>query len=469
LGRIIVLGGGVIGLSTAMMLERDGHAVTVLERDPDPVPASPDGAWAAWQRRGVGQFRQPHYVHPAGRLILEAHLPEVKAALLEAGGDTFDMMSLLPPSIEDRAPRPGDERFVSLSTRRPVLEYAVARVAERRVEVRRGVTMAGLVTGASTATGVPHVTAVRTAEGETIHADLVIDATGRRSALPDWLASLGGRQPLEEAEDSGFIYYSRFFRSQTGRPPQFRAGLLTHFDSFSILALPGDANTWSVTVYIAAGDSALKRLHDLRAWTALVAACPLHAHLLEGEPITDIEALGGVLDRYRRLTIDGAPVVTGLVAVGDAWACTNPSLGRGVAMGLMHAAGTRDVIRERLGDPLALARAHDEMTETRLTPWYRNTIDLDRARVAAIRAAIEGRPIPPPTDPAGRVRAALMVAIRHDADLFRAFTEMNALLTLPREVMTRPGIVDAILDVASRHAAVPPPGPSRAETLRLLA
>src|SRR5262249_39526417 len=85
-------------------------------------------------------------------------------------------------------------------------------------------------------------------------------------------APRGGRPPLEEAEDSGFIYYSRFFRSTTGRPPQFRAGLLSHFESFSILSLPGDANTWSVTVYIAAGDSALKGLHDLRPWTALVAA-----------------------------------------------------------------------------------------------------------------------------------------------------------------------------------------------------
>jgi 2-polyprenyl-6-methoxyphenol hydroxylase-like FAD-dependent oxidoreductase len=469
MAKILVLGGGVIGLSTAMMLERDGHAVTVLERDPEPVPPSPETAWDAWQRRGVAQFRQPHYVHPAGRLVLEADLPEVKAALLEAGGETFDVMTLLPPSIEDRASRPGDERFASLSTRRPVLEYAVARVAEGRVDVRRGVAIAELLTGPSAATGVPHVTGARTADGEAIHADLVIDATGRRSPLPDWLASLGGRRPIEEAEDSGFIYYSRFFRSTTGRPAQFRAGLLTHFDSFSILSLPGDARTWSVTVYIAAGDSALKGLHDLGPWTALVAACPLHAHLLEGQPITDIEALGGVLDRYRRLVIDGAPVVTGIVAVGDAWACTNPSLGRGVAMGLMHAAGTRDVIRKHLGDPLGLARAHDEMTEARLTPWYRNTIDLDRARVAGIRAVIEGRPIPAPTDPAGRVRAALMTAIRHDADLFRAFTEMNGLLTLPRDVMSRPGIVESILDVGSRHPAAPPPGPSRAETLRILA
>src|SRR5262245_47615176 len=227
MAKILVLGGGVIGLSTAMMLERDGHAVTVLERDPDPVSTSAEEAWGAWQRRGVAQFRQPHYVHPAGRLVLETDLPDVKVALLEAGGGTFDALTLLPPSIEDRAPRPGDERFVSLAVRRPVLEYAVARVAESRVKVRRGVTIAGLLTGPSALNGVPHVTGARTGDGEAIHADLVIDAMGRRSALPDFLASLGGRRPIEEAEDSGFIYYSRFFRSKSGRPAQFRAGLLT--------------------------------------------------------------------------------------------------------------------------------------------------------------------------------------------------------------------------------------------------
>ena len=392
MSRIVVVGGGVVGLSAALMLAREGLEVVVLERDGDAVPGSPDDAWRAWDRRGVAQFRQPHYLHPAGSHILDSRLPEVKEALLRAHGTSFDTLTLLPPFIEDRAPREGDERFVTVTARRPVIEYAVADCAERHLDVRRGVTVSELLTGPPAATGVPHVTGVRTSDGEQLAADLVIDAMGRRSTLPDWLARLGARPVAEEAEDSGFTYYTRYFRSATGTVPPFRTGLLAPFDCYSLLTLPGDAGTWSVTVYISSRDQALKDLRHPEKWTALVAACPLHAQLLDGEPTTEVLAMSGVVDRHRRCVVDGAPVVTGLVTVGDSSCCTNPSLGRGLTMGLMHAAGTVEVVRDHLGDPLALAHGHDRMTQARMTPWYRNTVRFDRARKEQIDAAIEGLP-----------------------------------------------------------------------------
>jgi 2-polyprenyl-6-methoxyphenol hydroxylase-like FAD-dependent oxidoreductase len=396
MSRIVVLGAGVIGLSTAMMLARDGHDVTVLERDGEPPPGLPEDAWRAWERRGVAQFRQPHFLHAAARQILERQLPEVMKALRRAGGLTFDPTTLMPPSITDRAPRADDDRFVTVTGRRPIIEYAVASAADRLVRVVRGVTIRELLTGPAAAPGLPHIAGVRTLDGATFPADLVVDATGRRSKLPDWLEAVGARRPSEKSEESAFIYYTRYFRSTSGGVPPYRAGFLTHYQSFSLLTLPGDAGTWSVTAFIVAGDPALKALRDPARWTALVGACPLHAHWLCGEPLTAVLAMAGVTDRYRRFVVDGTPVATGIVSVGDAWACTNPVGGRGISMGLMHAQGTAEVVHQHLDDPLALARAHDAMSETRVTPWYRSTVAFDRQRTAQIQAAIHGRCVPRP-------------------------------------------------------------------------
>jgi 2-polyprenyl-6-methoxyphenol hydroxylase-like FAD-dependent oxidoreductase len=466
MARIVVLGGSVIGLSVAMMLKRLGHDVTVFERDSDPVPRSPEDAWERWERQGVAQFRQPHYLHPAARQILDAHLPEVTEALLQAGGVRFDVCEqLMPPSIADRSKRGDDGRFVTVTGRRPVVKYAVASTAEKRVPIERGVSVTGLLTGAMTSEEVPHVTGIRTMGGDEALADLVIDAMGRRSKLPEWLQAIGARSPLEETEEIGFIYYTRYFRSKGGVRPSYRSGLLTHYHSFSLLALPGDAETWSVTVFLFSGDPALKALRDSRRWTALVRACPLHAHWLDAEPVTDVLAMGGISERHRRFVVDGIPIATGIISVGDSWACTNPVGGRGISMGLMHAAGTTEVIQAHLDDPAELALAHAAMTETRVTPWYQDTVAFDRQRAAQFKAVMQGRSAPSSTDSG----SALANAMRYDADLFRAFIEIQSLLALPQEVMARPGVAERVRTVASLREPVDPPGPSRDEVVRILA
>jgi glycine/D-amino acid oxidase-like deaminating enzyme len=119
MSKILVLGGGIVGLSTAMMLARRGHDVTVFERDRKPLPASPEDAWQGWERRGVAQFRQPHYLHPLAIELLDSYLPDVKQALIHAGCITFDALAMMPPTIADRRRREGDERFTTITGRRP--------------------------------------------------------------------------------------------------------------------------------------------------------------------------------------------------------------------------------------------------------------------------------------------------------------------------------------------------------------
>ena len=453
---IVVLGAGPIGLATAMMVSDRGHDVIVLERDEQPAPGSPDEAWTAWDRGGVAQFRQPHYLHAAGRVVLDERLPEVKEALLAAGGITINMLGSLPPMIGDRERRPGDERFVTVTARRPVIEYAFANAVDKKIEVRRGVAVTGLTSRGAQVTG------VRLANGEEFAADLVVDAMGRRSVLPDWLEAIGARRPFEEEEDCGFAYYTRYFRAVDGNVPSAITGALTPLGSFSLLTLYGDARTWSATVFISSRDKAMKPVVDTDKWTALVAACPLHKQFLDGEPVTDVLPMARIVDRYRRFVVDGEPVATGVIAVGDAWACTNPSLGRGITIGLKHAAATADVIDEHLGDPDSLARAHDAATEEHVTPWYRDSLEIDRARLAEMDAEIDGRPARAP-DP---MRASIEQAMLWDADVFRGFLDTVTLHALPHQVYARLG--DRITAVAAEREPFTMPGPSRAEILQIL-
>src|SRR4030095_13159937 len=96
---ILIIGGGICGLGTALLLARDGYDVTVLEHDADPVPASPHVAWERWERKGVAQFRQPHNFMPGLRLLLEAELPEIQDALGRAGAYRFDSAKHIHPTF----------------------------------------------------------------------------------------------------------------------------------------------------------------------------------------------------------------------------------------------------------------------------------------------------------------------------------------------------------------------------------
>ena len=80
--RIVVIGGGVAGLGAAHFLARDGHDVTVLERDATPLPATPAEAFAHWDRRGAPQVRHSHAFLARLRNLLRDRAPDLLAALL---------------------------------------------------------------------------------------------------------------------------------------------------------------------------------------------------------------------------------------------------------------------------------------------------------------------------------------------------------------------------------------------------
>ncbi|OLT16550.1 hypothetical protein BJF78_14130 [Pseudonocardia sp. CNS-139] len=178
------------------------------------------------------------------RLTMEEELPEVVEELERLGGLRLGALDTLPHALTG-GPRPGDERLRGMAARRPLVEGALAAVAARTpgVTVRRGVAAAGLVTELGTA-GPPHVAGVRTAAGETVATDLVVDAMGRRSALPVMLRAAGVAPGDEERDERGFAYYGRHFRTSDGsRPPVSYS--VRAFEGLTLLAIPADADVWA--------------------------------------------------------------------------------------------------------------------------------------------------------------------------------------------------------------------------------
>lgn len=181
--------------------------------------------------------------------------------------------------------------------------------------------------------------------------------------------------------------------------------------------------------------------------------------LMDGDMVSMVSGA----DRRRSYVVDGAPVVTGVVAVGDAWACTNPSLGRGSAMALLHCVRLRELVRAGIHHPVALAAAWD--ADTRPSTFGPGTKPADRQRFREMEAAIHGVS----ADPAPAIMDAFGRAVAHDADVFRSLLEIRQVLALPSEVFGRAGFVDRVLEVAAGRQAMPPPGPTRRELLDLIA
>ncbi|MFF5084027.1 hypothetical protein ACFY36_43830 [Actinoplanes sp. NPDC000266] len=260
------------------------------------------------------------------------------------------------------------------------------------------------------------------------------------------------------------MYYSRHFR---GDRPDLEVMVQQQYESVSVLTLPADEGTWSVVLIASSRDHALRVLRDPAVWTDVVGHYPLAAPWIDATPITGVDVLAGIEDRLRHYAPGGAPLVTGMVPVGDAWACTNPSLGRGAAFTLIHAQILRDALRDT--DPSGhdkLARRFHEATARTLLPLYRATNGFDKHRLAEIEGDATG--VPYRTDDLRWIGAkALYAAALRDPDMLRAYLTVAGFLETPDEVFARPGVRDRVLALGVSAPRYPLPGPGRAELLKL--
>lgn len=405
---------------------------------------------------------------PRGLALLEQELPEVVAELEAAGARRHNMIGGAWSLPATGGRRTGDERFDTVAARRPVLEYALATVAARApgVTVRRGDGVARLVPGSERMPGVPHIGGVETRGGEVLYADLIVDAGGRNSPVPKMLAEIGSIRDTEDRAEAGFIYYARHYRDSGRGLPDAAHWPLIHQETLTAGTLPGDNGTWSLILVASSRDHQLRALREVDAWERAFELFPECAQWAwHGEPLTDVQVMSAGQVRRRDLVADGLPVVTGLLAVGDAWATTNTTFGLGLSMGLMQAALLRDTIDAvDMVDPVKLGVAFAEALESAAVPYYQALRNWDTHRFAETDAVLSGERYET-DDPAWHLIKALDAAKLSHPDLLRALADVGSMLEPAEQVLTRPGLVELIMTLGADAAHTPEPGLFRRKLL----
>jgi 2-polyprenyl-6-methoxyphenol hydroxylase-like FAD-dependent oxidoreductase len=455
--RVVVAGGGVAGLAAALAVARAGHDAVVLERDLVDPDESPDSAFDV-ERRGIPHYLQPHTFLPRGRRVLSEWAPDVLDTLVAAGAHPQDLtLKLRGP------PEPGDEDLVYLWVRRPIIEWALRRAAaaEPAVELRAGVRVTGLMRAESR---VPRATGVTVDDGEPVRGDVVVDALGRYRCPAGWPRADGA------PTDSGAIYYCRYFQLREG-VEHLDAPILNPRGDLGYMGFNtfrGDNRTFAVILLVPAADHELRVLRHERPWQAACAAiAPLDVMTSAdyARPITDVMPMGGLMNVERT----GDPLMSGLVATGDAFCHTDPAFAYGLSFALAHA--------RALAGALAQAPDVDAIAEgyrADVGPEARERHALACATDAARTSRWRGEPL----DIARRDGsyplfsfAGALAAAPHDDEVLRRIIRRIGLLDRTAVFDEDDGLHDRIETILGRIAASPPspPGPPRQDLLARLA
>jgi 2-polyprenyl-6-methoxyphenol hydroxylase-like FAD-dependent oxidoreductase len=472
-GRVVVIGGSVAGLAAALALAGSGRRVSVLERDMAPLPATPLEAFESWQRPGAPQTRHAHAFLSRLRNLLRERAPEWLAKLLAAGAEELRFAEMLPPGLRGTKVLPEDDAFTLLACRRTTFEWSLRRhILETGIaEFRDGVRVTGLL---GTPGAQPRVTGVRLRERggreATLPADLVIDASGRRSRLHAWLTALGGPALRSESAPCGIFYSSRFYKLRDGvTPPETRGPVAADLGYLKYAIFPGDSRIFSLTLAASPDDAPLRAVMRDEAFTAVCEALPTLPEWIDPRvslPVSDVHTLAGLRGTRRFVVEDGEPVALGVAAIGDALIHTNPIVGRGCSLAFVNAFLLADALREHAADEREFALALDAAVTREIVPWYeaQRAQDADAIAVGELqrrggdpfRFEREGGRVDPQSYIRAVVRDGLLPALGEDAVVLRAFLRMFNLLAPPQEIFQRPEIFSRVLACfGRRHGRAP--------------
>ncbi|MPY58095.1 FAD-dependent oxidoreductase [Streptomyces spongiae] len=471
---VVVVGGSVAGLATALALAERGFAVRVLERSAPP-PEGPAGKAAElWHRPTVAQGDHSHVLTSLGVRVLRRSAPSLLETVLEEGARLLDLTRVAPAGAEHRAATDGE--LVALAVRRPVLDLLLHRAvaALPRVTVDHGVAVRGLLLDPSGS----RARGVLTDTGAQVPARFVVDATGRGAATRSWLRNAGLPVGDDLTGPTHLRCFTRFYRltAPDGPPPgplnrgNAAGGI---WDHYAAVVHPADNAVFAITLGALTSDPATTVLREPAAFTAAARLSPYVTQWTDeraATPLTGVRAITMPPNILRSVIRPGRRQVAGLFPVGDAACVTDPLYGRGMSLALEHAFR----LAEALDSHPAVGECQSEVA-VRLAdeihhPWYEQAVHDSRARVGLWRARADGTP-PQPVAPAAPGRPALPELARAaatDATVWRGLTRVLMGLDKPAEVFDDAAFRDRVRGAPDGSVLTGPHPPTRRELLTAL-
>jgi 2-polyprenyl-6-methoxyphenol hydroxylase-like FAD-dependent oxidoreductase len=428
----LVLGAGIAGLLAARVLAEAYDRVTVVDRDELPDHPAP--------RRGVPQGRHAHALLARGRLVLEELFPGLTADLIAHGAPAGDMLGDVRLHIGGHQLRRTHTGLTVLSVSRAFLEHQV----RQRVRALPGIWFGpptDIVGLSATPDGhrIAGARTLRRAHGsaeETIDADLVVDATGRGSRTPAWLAALGYQRPPEDRVSIDLGYTSRRYRL---RPDALGGDLATLHGPTPTCPRGGvlarlEGGQWLLTLFGLAGDHPPAQPDGLAQFARSMPCADIYQAIRDAEPLDDPVAYRFPTSRrrrYERLTHFPA----GLIVLGDGVCSFNPIYGQGMTVAAIEALILRDHVRRR--QPASTRQFRARLADAIDTPWTMTTAgDLAIPGVRGQRTATARA--------ANSYLTRVLAAAANDTTVSDAFARVSGLVD-PPTALVRPRMALRVL------------------------
>lgn len=256
-----------------------------------------------------------------------------------------------------------------VSASRPLLEHHIRRrvLAVPTIRLLDDCDVGGLIVDHGAIRGVRVLRRPHDSVEEVIPASLVVDATGRGSRLPRWLADLGCRPPTEEQLPVNLSYATRNYRLPVAslggaygildgpRPGRPRGMALAKLED----------EKWMLTLVGLQRNDPPVSPEGFEEFLASIVDTETSALIAEAQPLDDPVAFRFPASRRRRYERTAMPA--GLLVVGDSLCSFNPIYGQGISVAALEALNIRRQFRH--GTQRDTGRMMRDLARVVDVPW----------------------------------------------------------------------------------------------------